>query len=49
VNKKDLIESITEVNSQAKVEILEEFSEEALENYLRELIELETQRLPCRC
>lgn len=47
--KKDLIDSIIEINSQAKADILEHFSEEELEDYLRELIELKTERLSSRC
>lgn len=48
MDKKELIESITEINSHAKAEILKHSSEEALEGYLRELIELETEQLACR-
>ena len=49
MHKKDLIESIIEINSQAKVDILEHYSEEELEAYLRELIELRTEQLLSRC
>lgn len=47
MSKRELIDSICEINISAKPEFLADFSEEELDDYLEHLMELEELALCC--